>query len=154
MCWQMVPTPLSRSLRAKVTLGVILPLLIILGAFTAIEYARHRKATLVNLSLLAAQTSKVIENSLQQDMLTGRPEGIQHTLDAIGGDKTIRFVYLLDTSGRVMFASGAEGVGTRLDNRDPTCQPCHRLPAASRPSSVIVTLPDGQRVFRDRKSVV
>ncbi len=96
----MVPSLLSRSLRAKVTLGVVLPLVLILGAFTAIEYARHRQATLVNLSLLAAQTSKVIENSLQQDMLAGKSEGIQHALNAIGEDRTIRVVYLLGISSQ------------------------------------------------------
>jgi signal transduction histidine kinase len=144
---------LHRSLRAKVTLGVVLPLVLILGAFTAIEYARHRQAMLTNVSFVAAQTTNVIEDSLQHEMLSRNLEGLQHMLDAIGQDKTIRIVYLLDSSGRVVFAPEAEGVGTQLDNRDPACQPCHKLPAEARPTSVVVTLPDGQRVFRSMNPI-
>jgi signal transduction histidine kinase len=154
----MSPNPLpsglfNRSLRAKITLSVILPLVIILGSFTAIQYIRHRRAVLKNLSFLAAQTGQVIENSLQQAMLSRDREGLQHTLDSIGENDMLRVIYLLDTSGRVVFASENEGVGTRLDNRDPTCQPCHKLSPTERPKSVVVTLPDGQRVFRSMNPI-
>ena len=114
----------------------------------AIEYARHREATLGNLSFVAAQTAQVIENSLQHEMLSHNLEGIRHMLDGIGEDKKIRAIYMMDTTGRIAFAPRGVEVGRQLDNRDPTCQPCHQLPATMRPSSVVITLPDGQRVFR------
>jgi len=139
---------LQGSLRAKVTLSIILPLVLILGLFTAIEYARRRETTLANLSFVAAQTAQVIENSLQHEMLSRNLAGVQHMLDGIGEDKKIRAIYLMDMTGRVAFAPRAGEVGRQLDNRDSTCQPCHRLPAAERPSSVLITLPDGQRIFR------
>lgn len=135
------------------TLGVVLPLVAILGTFTAIEYVRHRANTIENLTFLASQTGRVIENSLQHEMLARDPSGLQHMLDAIGEDETIRVVYLLDTEGRVVFAPGAAGVGDHLDNRDPTCRPCHRLPEEERPASVVVTLADGQRVFRSMNPI-
>ncbi len=136
------------SLRAKVTLGVVLPLVIILGTFSTIEYARQREAVLTNLSFLASQTGQVIENSLQHAMLTQNLVELQHVLDSISEGESFRVIYLLDTSGRVIFAPKGQGVGTQLDNRDSNCQPCHRLPAAERPGSVVITLSDGQRVFR------
>ncbi len=145
--------PVSRGLRVKVTLGIVLPLVLILGAFTTIEFARHQKAVFTNLSFLASQIGQVIENGIQHEMLTQNPQGLQHMLDAIGQDRSIRIVYLLDTSGRVVFAPEGTGVGTRLDNRDSTCQPCHRLPAAERPGSVVVTLAGGQRVFRSMNPI-
>ncbi len=142
-----------RSLRLKVTLGLVLPLVCILGIFTAIEYVRHREVMFNTLSFLASQTSRVIENSLQHEMLSRNPEGLQHMLDAIGEDKSLRIVYLLNTQGRVVFAPEADGVGQQLDNRDPTCQTCHRLPADLRPGSVVITLPDGQRIFRSMNPI-
>ena len=145
---QTSPRLFDRSLRSKVTLGVVLPLILILGTFTVIEYTRRRAAVLANLALLATQTGQVIESSLQNEMLSQNREAIQRTLDAIGESEMMRVVYLLDTSGRVVFAPRDESEGSRLDNRDPTCQPCHGLPADERPGSVVVTLPDGQRVFR------
>jgi signal transduction histidine kinase len=144
---------IRNSLRLKVTLGVVLPLVLILGTFTTIEYSRRRESMLANLSFLASQTSRVIENGIQHEMISRNREGLQHMLDAIGEDKTLRIVYLLDTDGRVVFAPEAENVGQQLDNRDPTCQPCHRLPAADRPGSVVVTLPDEQRVFRSMNPI-
>lgn len=150
---RLFPRFVHESLRAKVTLGVVLPLVFILGSFTAIQYARQREAVLDNLSLLATQTSQVIENSLQHAMLTQDMDGLQHVLDAIGEGETVRVIYLLDTSGRVIFAPKGQGVGTQLDNREPNCQPCHRLPADERPGSVVITLPDGQRVFRSMNPI-
>lgn len=150
---RLVPSPVDWSLRAKVTLGVMLPLVLVLGTFTKIEYARHQRAALRDLSFLAAQTNGVIENSLRHDMLARNPKGIQDMLDAIGKDESFRIVYLLDPSGRVMFAPGGNGVGLTLDNQDPTCQPCHRLPPAERPGSVVVTLGGATRVFRSMTPV-
>ena len=150
---QLIPRFVRDSLRAKVTLGVVLPLVLILGSLTAIQYARQREAVLANLSFLASQTGQVIKNSLQNAMLTQDFEGLQHVLDAIGEGDAIRVIYLLDTSARVIFAPKGVGVGAQLDNRDSNCQPCHRLPAAERPGSVVVTLSDGQRVFRSMNPI-
>jgi signal transduction histidine kinase len=148
MAARLVPAPVDRSLRAKVTLSVVLPLVVVLGVFTQIEYTRHQRAALRDLSFLAAQTNTVIENSLRHEMLAQNPKGIQDMLDAIARDESFRIVYLLDPSGRVVFAPGQNGVGQTIDNKDPTCQPCHRLPAAERPGSVVVTLGGSTRVFR------
>lgn len=139
---------LRLQLRAKVTLGVVLPLIVILGAFTVIEYARHREVVISNLSLLAAHSGKVIESNLRQQMLKSDFEELQKLLDVIGGNDEFRVVYLLDMDGRVIFAPNGEGTGQRLDNRQPDCQPCHRLQPEERPRSVVVSASDGQRVFR------
>ncbi len=139
---------LGHSLRTKVTIGVVIPLVLILGVSTAADYVRHRELALRDLSFVAAQTAEVIENGLYYEMLSHNLQGIQHMLDAIGDDKKIRAIYLMDTTGRVAFSPQEEDVGRQLDNRDPNCQPCHGLPADQRPSSVMFTLPDGRRVFR------
>ena len=140
--------PLTRSLRAKVTLGIVLPLVIILGLFTAIEYMRHRAVVLDNLSLLAAQSGRVIENNLRHAMVESNFTDMQIMLDSIGEGEDFRLVYLLDTNGKVIFAPKGEGVGNQLDNSQPDCLPCHRLPPKERPGSIVVAAKDGQRVFR------
>lgn len=144
---------LKHSLRAKVLLSAVLPLTLVLGSFTAIEYQRRRDATLANLSLLAAQTSQVIEDSVLHDMLSRNLDSLQNTLDAIDRSDMIEAIYLLDISGRIVFAPGRKGIDTVLTNRDPTCQPCHRRPADERPSSIVITLPEGQRVFRSMNPI-
>lgn len=141
------------SLRTKVTIGIVVPLLLILGLFTAIEYMRQRTILLNNLSLLASNAGQVIENNLRQEMLKSDFEGVQNVLDAVGADEAFRVLYLMDTNGEVIFAPREEGIGRRLDNSLPDCQPCHRLPPEERPESVVVTAADGQRVFRSMQPI-
>ena len=142
-----------RSLRARVTLGVVLPLVAILGVFSVIEYDRRQQAVLDNLAFLASQIGQVIEDGIQHEMLTENRDGLQHMLDTIGENDLMRVIYLLNAEGKVVFAPGGQGVGQQLDNTQPTCQPCHRLAPEQRPGSVVVTLDDGQRVFRSMKPI-
>lgn len=136
------------SLRAKITLGALVPLVCILSVITAIENARHQAAVFTTQSFLASRIGQVIENSLQSAMRDRNQVELQQVLNAVGQDETLRHVYLLDPQGRIAFAPAGQNVGARLDNRDAACQPCHALPPAQRPQSVVVTLPDGERVFR------
>ncbi|MFU8772591.1 MAG: hypothetical protein ACNA8H_09255, partial [Anaerolineales bacterium] len=144
---------LNLHLRAKVTLGVVLPLVLILGAFTVVESLRHREVVMSNLSILAAHSGKVIENTLRQQMLKSDFEELQTILDTIGEREEFRIVYLLDTDGKVIFAPSNQGSGQVLDNRQEDCQPCHRLIPEKRPASVVVTAADGQRVFRSMQTI-
>lgn len=139
--------PIKTNLRAKITLGVVVPLTLILGIFTIIEESRHREIELYNLNILASQSGKVIESSLRNAMLESNFSEVQMILDAVGDGGEFRVVYLLDSEGKIIFAPHGESVGERLDNNHPTCQECHRLPPEARPSSVVVT-DDNQRVFR------
>jgi signal transduction histidine kinase len=127
---------------------VVVPLILILGIFTTIEASRHREVELINLTTLASQSGKVIESSLRNAMLESEFDEVQRILDAIGETGDFRVVYLLDSEGKVIFAPHSEGVGNRLDNDHPSCQPCHKLSPEARPSSVVVTDDDEQRVFR------
>ena len=136
------------SLRAKLTLGAILPLMVILFLFTTIQYRQHQEIILTNLSSMASQSGRVIESSLRNAMLNANFSEAQIILDTIGASKEFRVIYLLNTDGKVIFAPNSLGVGRQLNNKQPDCQPCHRLAPNERPSSVIVTADDGQRVFR------
>jgi signal transduction histidine kinase len=103
---------------------------------------------LSNLSLLASHSGRVVESNLRSQMLKSDFDELQGILDSVGETGSFRVVYLLDTSGRVIFAPQKEGVGTILDNQQPDCLPCHGLPPEKRPGSVVLTAADGTRVFR------
>jgi two-component system sensor histidine kinase UhpB len=141
------------SLRWKVTGLIVLPVLIVLAISTRFGYARQRQNALANMSLLASHTGQVIEHALERDMLVSDFERIQATVDSIARDERVRTLYLLDTDGTVIFSPKRENVGQRLDNEDPTCQPCHRSTPADRPSGILVSLVDGQQVFRSMQPI-
>jgi signal transduction histidine kinase len=69
-------------------------------------------------------------------------------LDTLGSSSEFQTIYVLDTSGKVIFAPHEAGVGTQLDQHDSGCQACHRLPAGERPINVVINEEEGQRIFR------
>jgi len=146
-------SPVRQNLRIKITLAILLPLLATLTIFTLIEQNRHRRAVFRTLSFLAGQSSTIIENSLIHDMLDRDPQNIRATLETIETDDAIRTVLLLDVNGKVIYAPDKEKQGIVLDNGDPKCQSCHRLSPEERPSSVVVTLDDGRRIFRSMNPI-
>jgi signal transduction histidine kinase len=144
---------LNTSLRAKVIFGVLIPLVMILGAFSIIEYSRFRKTILENLSILASHNGQVIEDNLRHQMQISDFEGMQTLLDTFNDSDEFRVVYVLDPSGEVIFAPEGDGVGLMLDNQRSECQPCHKLPPLERPESIIVTVDDNQQVFRSMQPI-
>lgn len=138
----------DKSLRVKITLGVVLPLAAILAIFAIIENDRQHEIVLYHLTASASRSAEVLENSLRHAMMQSDFSEIQSTLNLINNTEEFRVVYLLDTSGKIIFASDSTRVDTRLNNMDPGCLPCHSKAAADRPGSIIVKADDGQSVFR------
>ncbi len=147
------PSLFQRSLRAKVTLGLVIPLLLIVGMFTLVKYLRRSDTVFNSLSILASNSGQVIEFNLRRAMLADDFDEVRTLLDAIGQTPEFSAVSVLDTSGEVIFAPDEVGVGLRMDNRQEDCQPCHHLPAAERPASIVVDNAAGERVFRSMRPI-
>ncbi|MGE5123823.1 MAG: histidine kinase [Acidobacteriaceae bacterium] len=128
-------------------------MVLMLCIFIILEYTRHRSVLLNNLSSLASYNGQLIVQTLQHSMLVSDFAEVQRLLDTVGNSKNFRVIYLLDTSSRVIFAPKGVNVGIQLDNRNPTCQPCHKLPPIERPSGIVVKEDDGQQVFRSMQPI-
>ena len=140
--------PIRTSLRAKVTLGVLLPLLLVLGGITAVQLWQHETVVLNSAALIAANAGHVIEETLRRDIVATHfdaPHTLPHT---IAGSQDFRVVYLLNRDGVVLASLDGLGIGTQLSNEAPDCAPCHRLEETERPASIVIEMEDGQRVFR------
>jgi len=136
------------SLRAKITLGVTLPLILVLGIFAVVENSHQQEILLNQLAVSASRSVKLIENSLRHAMLESDFSEVQTVLDSINETQEYRVIYLLNRDGKIIFAPNQMDVGEELDNTKEGCIACHRLEPSARPGSVIVTAEDGQRVFR------
>ncbi len=140
--------PIRSSLQTKVTLGIVAPLLLILGAITAVQLTRHRQIVLESVSLMSANGGKAIEASLRREILNSHFEATQPLLDTIDETGEFRVIYLLDPAGKVLISPQGADVGLELSNDQPDCQPCHRLPENERPASVVIENGSGERFFR------
>jgi signal transduction histidine kinase len=144
---------LRNSLRLKVSLGVLFPLLLVLSTFTILEYQQLRRAMLSQLSLIASQSGQVIEENLRQQMLVNDFASIQRILDSIDESQGFRSIFLLNPQAKVIFSPFGQDVGLQLDKSQPSCQICHSLPASERMQSVVVTSVEGVDVFRSMKPI-
>lgn len=136
------------SQRFKISLLSLAITVVVLLVSTAVGVSTQRERELSSMSLLTSQTGQVIEHILQRDMLASNFDSIQDTFDDISQDERVRSLFLLDARGNVIFAPRNQDAPRSFDNSDPTCQPCHRLPPEERPSGIVITNAEGQRVFR------
>ena len=135
-------------------MAILIPIILVLVGSTIVDYNRHRRRDLENMSLLASQTGQVIEQLLQREMLRSDFDAIQSIFDMLGDEESIQALLLLDTNGRVIFSPRNETTGVVFDNQDPSCLPCHSLPPQERPSGVIIDLPQGQNSFRSMQPIL
>jgi len=140
--------PLRSSLRVKVTLAVLIPLLLIWGGITIIQVTRHQTAVLNSAALIAANAGHVIEELLRHEITETHFDEPLEILNITGEKDGFRVVYLLDMEGNVLFTPGGDGSGHNLSNDEPDCLPCHRLAEAERPESIVIAGDGGQRVLR------
>ncbi len=138
----------SRSLRLKVSLGVGLVLILLLAPFNWLEYRWQRAAAIADLRQLAATAGGVVEHSLEGAMLSNNRPAIQTIVDGVAQAPDVREVYLLNPQAIVAASPGGKAIGQQLDQNRGVCQGCHRLPAESRPLSVVETGAGGEQVFR------
>lgn len=140
-------------LSVKVTLGVVLPLMMILSAVTFVSYSYHRQLVFNNLSQMALHSGQIVEKNLRHLMLVSDFKGVQELLASIIQEQSFRNAYIINTSGKVIFAPTDSAVGLQLDYRNQDCQPCHRLLPDLRPNSVVMQTSDGVRVFRSMQPI-
>ena len=147
----------QRGLRFKLTLGISLTMLVILGIslFIASQYIQNQlwqRETQAAMNL-NAMTATILEDA----MMVGRKDKIEEAIQALGQSVSgqIDSIAIYDDQEVLTeFATGFPGgrtiqrssLGIGLD--DPACWECHQLPPEQRPSMVVVSL-EGKRVIRN-----
>ncbi|MCG2770454.1 MAG: HAMP domain-containing histidine kinase [Anaerolineae bacterium] len=142
-----------QSLRFRITLGLLGPLLITLSVFSWMQYTDQSQLLMDSLRRSAANAGSIVEGSLQNAMLRHDFSDIQQIADGIVGQQGVVDLLLLSKQGEVVLSAGNERVGTLMPLSDATCQACHRYEAASRNESVILAGQSGTRVFRNVNAI-
>lgn len=146
----MKPTvPFGSSLRARVMVGVLAPLIVVLGLAAYVQFAGHRELMLENLEEVSLSVGDGVEASLARAMLSRNTAELAAVAQDLGGRPSIRNLMILDEQGSVKFASRPSDVGIQIPISDPTCQVCHRSVVGDTGASIVLSLADGSRVFRN-----
>jgi signal transduction histidine kinase len=139
------------SLRFKVTLGILLPLLIILSILSYRQHASYQELLMENLQLSATNAGEIIEGSLLYAMLINDFSIVQQILDNIAEQQGIHGLFLLDKDGEVVLSAGSEALGGKVGLEDATCQVCHDREDARWNGSLV--LDDQAELDADRTDV-
>lgn len=150
----MRPKQFLQSLRFKITVGIALPLIVLLSAFSYLQYVRQRDLLLSNLDHATTNLSNVIVGSLQHAMLTQDLPEIQIIMNNIVRQGGIREVFLMNTRNEIRFAPEQQNVGTVFARTDPGCIECHGPKVTRHVFSIIYTNAKNERVFRNCKPVL
>ena len=140
----------SRSLKAKITVGIVVPVMLIGAVFSLLQFLQQRQAMFNDLERSATQVGEVIESSLVRAMMTHDLESIQYALDEIAAtQEDITEIMLIDKPGQIKASFEGLRVGEVLELDDPTCQLCHRQQTENRNQSVLFTTETGERFLRN-----
>lgn len=135
------------SLRFKITLGAVVLLVPILGAYSHLQYWRQYDVMLQNLETVTTAMGQVITGSFRHAMLTNDYVDIQHIIEDVAQQNEITDLTVLDKQGVIRISPKPQLIGTQLNQQDPTCQVCHRYSPEQRKGSVILDQAGG-RILR------
>lgn len=137
------------SLRLRVVLGVVIPLLLILGIAAQLQYARQRELVLANMQSFSTSVGESVETALAHAMLNRDRTQLNQVAQALVARQTIRNVRILDHKGVVRVAARSPELDTVIAPTDSLCMDCHTAQDQHLSRSVILTAADGTRVFRN-----
>jgi len=121
------------SLRARVALGVALPILLVLILLSLTHYWHEHQLLEDQISLTALQWGEVMMGGLHHPMLANDNEMLAQTLAYMGEMENVQQVQIISLDGRVRADSSGENVGMVWRPDDRGCMECHQSPAESRP---------------------
>ncbi|MCC7360063.1 MAG: HAMP domain-containing protein [Anaerolineales bacterium] len=126
------------NLRARVALGLGLPIFLTLTLLSLAHYWRERHLLTDQAQLTATQISQVVLGSLRQSMLANHPTLMDAVLADITARDTIERAQIMDSDGRVLVDSGLARPGVVQSVTEPGCTACHRAAPGQRPAAVVV----------------
>ncbi len=135
------------SLRAKVALGVALPVLLVLTSLSLIQYWRGSQLLEDQIRLTALQLGDVVTGSLRHAMLTNDREMVAQSLVDMSAMENVLQVQIVTLDGEVRVDSRQKSVGMVWQPNAPGCIECHQFPIESRPRTTRYSLlTDGLRI--------
>jgi signal transduction histidine kinase len=136
----------SFSLRTKVAVIIVIPIMLAFFALSIIHYVSARGMVERQVELTAVQLGEVLLGSLRHGMLANDPTMLQSSLHDLGGEHSLSRVWILDLEGRVKVSSNPQEEGSVLQTAGLACAGCHQYSPEVRPR--VLRMPAGEAVLR------
>jgi signal transduction histidine kinase len=115
----------KRSLKVRVALGIALPALISLSAFSLVRYSYERQIMEDQLALTAVQVGEMAVASLRHAMLEDNAEHLNTSMQDVNRAASVLEIQVVDMEGLVAAASTQENVGEMRSPEESGCVECH-----------------------------
>ncbi len=139
-----------KSLRFKITFGLIGLLTFTMTPLFVVQYFHHRKKMITHLQeTVSPHLTQMVNDVLTSSMLSKNKDEMRSILEAARQYPDVKNIFILNRTGRVVLSIQEREMGRTIDIRDPTCQVCHRGTAAALNKTVIYSSPEGERIFRN-----
>ncbi|MCC6187404.1 MAG: HAMP domain-containing protein, partial [Anaerolineales bacterium] len=136
---------LRHNLRARVALGLGLPILLTLAGLSLVHFWRERHLLTDQARLTATQIGETVVGGLRHSMLANNPHMVEAILSDINRRQAIDRAQIVDLGGNVLVGDGPARAGQVQPVVEPGCAACHRAPAEARPTTAVVAS-DADRV--------
>jgi PAS domain S-box-containing protein len=117
--WTSLKADVSRNLRAKVILGVIMILVTVMGLFTYWDMLGRIKFHLYREEIKALEFSQMVRKSIEYPMLDGEMEDVQATLESLASMADLAFVRLHNPMQVIRYSGHPDHIGMVSQSQVP-----------------------------------
>jgi len=137
----------NRSLRARVAVGVALPIFIVLAFLSFFNYYRNFQLLDEQARLDAVQLGDLMIHSLNHAMLTKEGEHLLTSIEDVSQLENVQNIQIIGISGEVMADSSGQESKRNFNLGDAECQACHKYTSEERPRVIPLEKPsEGWRI--------
>jgi signal transduction histidine kinase len=129
------------SLRARVALGVALPIFIVLAFLSFLNYSREYNLLDEQARLDAVQLGDMMIHSLNHAMLTKEGEHLISSLGDISKLENIRLIQVVGSSGKILADSSGQEPKRIFNIEEDECSICHQYTVSERPRVIPLEQP-------------
>ncbi len=134
------------SLRARVALGVALPVMLMMTGLSLFHYWRELEILEEQIRLSAVQLGDMLNNSISHAMLVKDEGHLMATLSDVSSMENVQQVQIIGISGQVLVAGDTITETASVELSDPECWTCHQFSVDQRPRAI--ELQDPNSVLR------
>jgi two-component system NtrC family sensor kinase len=116
---------LNSKIGLKLTFGVVLTVLVVIGVFAFFNIQSENKSLLTEVERHANQFSEHLKSDLNYDMLHADRERIHDGIRRIGEQESIDRIRLFNKSGEIIYSSTLSDTGKMVDKGAESCYRCH-----------------------------
>lgn len=143
-------TRFYKSLRFKISIGLVGLLSFTMSILFIIQYVQHREKLISNLQEnISPHLTQMINDVLKTSMLTKNKGEMKYILEVVHQYPDVKNIFILNRTGRIVVSIDDKEVGKIISLLDPTCQACHHRTTEALNKTVIYSSAGGEKIFRN-----